>query len=83
MTEPVATGWGWGAIAVDGAPKGWLCPVCRSKARKGGGRHWYPFTVACTSCASTAYRAHTARTEELGQGVSPGQSARTPRKATK
>jgi hypothetical protein len=51
--------WGWGALAVDTAPKGWRCPCCGQKVRKDAGRHFYPFTVACTDCARAACQAVT------------------------
>ncbi len=52
--------WGWGALRVDTPPKGWVCPLCGWKVKNReplDGRHWYPFSVACSSCARSAFLA--------------------------
>ncbi len=51
--------WGWGALRVGTAPKGWTCPVCgqRARTKTGTGQHHYPFSVVCTACAKAAFLA--------------------------
>lgn len=44
--------WGWGAVSVSGAQKGWVCPECSSKPRKDQGAHTMPDgRVICSGCA--------------------------------